>query len=186
MSFLAARGINSRIGCGRSRISFDAGIPRHARRHPGIGLRGGYDPASLLGDSFQVFDWTGVSPTGAFANISSNLPAGYSWDTSQLYSTGDVTLIREPSSLALLGADQVGPGPRAKPQSPPMTLRKTHSFAPLRLCARNHPLPSIPVPPLFCPPFFCLLPFRAYPPELPGGRRAEIDIRFQAAGLSER
>ena len=73
----------------------------------------------------------GSQPYGAFANISSNLPAGYSWDTSQLYSTGEVTLIREPSSLALLGADQVGPGPRAKPQSPPMTLRKTHSFAPL-------------------------------------------------------
>ena len=130
---------------------------------------GAYDPASLLGDSFQVFDWTGVSPTGAFANISSNLPAGYSWDTSQLYSTGDVTLIPEPSSLALLGADQVCPGPRAKPQSLPMSLRKTPSFAPLRLWVRNLPVPPIPVPPLVCPPFFCLLRLHADSPEPPDG-----------------
>lgn len=87
-----------------SRISFDAGIPVTLDGTLELDYVGTSDPASLLGDSFQVFDWTGVSPTGAFANISSNLPAGYSWDTSQLYSTGDVTLIPEPSSLALLGA----------------------------------------------------------------------------------
>ena len=89
-----------------STICFDAGIPVALDGTLELDYVGEDGAASLLGDSFQVFDWTGVSPLGAFASISSNLPAGYSWDTSQLYTTGDVTLVAipEPSSLALLGA----------------------------------------------------------------------------------
>ena len=88
-----------------STICFDAGIPVALDGTLELDYVGEDGAASLLGDSFQVFDWTGVSPLGAFASISSNLPAGYSWDTSQLYTTGDVTLVAipEPSSLALLG-----------------------------------------------------------------------------------
>ena len=49
-----------------------------------------------------------VSPSGQFASITSDLPAGFSWNTSQLYTTGDVTLTPEPSTLALLGVGAVG------------------------------------------------------------------------------
>jgi hypothetical protein len=71
-----------------STISFAAGIPV---------TRGGTleltfaDDTSLttqIGRTFDVFDWTGVTPTGTFAVSSAHL-----WDLSNLYSTGDVTLL---------------------------------------------------------------------------------------------
>ena len=89
-----------------STISFDSGIPVTLGGKLELGLAGGVDPASLLGDNFQLFDWTGVSPSGQFAQVINDLPAGYSWDTSQLYTTGDVTLvgspIPEPTSFVLI------------------------------------------------------------------------------------
>ena len=71
-----------------STISFDSGIPVVLGGNLELDLAAGVNPASLLGDTFQVFDWTGVSPVGQFAQIGNNLPAGYAWDTSQLYTTG--------------------------------------------------------------------------------------------------
>jgi hypothetical protein len=62
----------------------------------------------VVGDTYQAFDWTGVSPSGQFSSITNDLPAGYSWDTSQLYTTGDVTVVPEPASLALLAAGVTG------------------------------------------------------------------------------
>ena len=47
-----------------------------------------------MGDTWQLFDWTGVNPSGAFASIVKDLPAGYAWNTSALYTLGDVTLRR--------------------------------------------------------------------------------------------
>src|SRR5262245_11289429 len=54
--------------------------------------------ASQLGRTFDLFDWTGVSPTAAFAVVSP-----YRWDLSNLYTTGEVTLtaIPEPATIAL-------------------------------------------------------------------------------------
>jgi uncharacterized protein YjbI with pentapeptide repeats len=51
--------------------------------------------ASQLGRTFDLFDWTGVNPTGGFSVVSP-----YTWDLSNLYTTGEVTLtaIPEPSS----------------------------------------------------------------------------------------
>jgi hypothetical protein len=96
-----------------STISFDSGIPIILGGNLELDYIGENGPASLLGDSFQVFNWAGVSPSGQFASITNDLPGGYSWDTSQLYTTGDVTLVTvpatpEPSTLVLLAAGAIG------------------------------------------------------------------------------
>ena len=43
---------------------------------------------SQVGRTFDLFDWTGVSPTGAFA-----VSSPYVWDLSKLYTTGEVTFL---------------------------------------------------------------------------------------------
>jgi hypothetical protein len=50
-----------------------------------------------LGRTFNLFDWTGVTPTGAFAISSPN-----QWNLSNLYTTGEVTLTAVPESSSLL------------------------------------------------------------------------------------
>jgi hypothetical protein len=45
------------------------------------------DSASQVGRMFDVFDWTGVEPTGAFT-----VTSPYLWDLGNLYSTGEVRL----------------------------------------------------------------------------------------------
>ena len=72
--------------------------PGHARRHAGISFAADVNLASQVGRTFDLFDWTGVNPTGTFA-----ISSPYAWDLSNLYTTGEVTLtaIPEPTSLAL-------------------------------------------------------------------------------------
>jgi uncharacterized protein YjbI with pentapeptide repeats len=55
--------------------------------------------ASQVGRTLDLFDWTGVTPTGMF-----DVTSDYSWDTTRLYTTGQVTLVSipEPSALALV------------------------------------------------------------------------------------
>ena len=55
--------------------------------------------ASQLGRTFDLFDWTSVTPTGAFT-----ISSPYAWNLSNLYTTGEVTLtaIPEPATLVLL------------------------------------------------------------------------------------
>jgi hypothetical protein len=43
--------------------------------------------ASQVGRTFDLFDWTGVTPTGAFT-----VESPYTWNLSQLDTTGEVTL----------------------------------------------------------------------------------------------
>ena len=65
--------------------------------------------ASQVGRTIDLFDWTGVAPTGApdvsvaFGAFAVDSP--YSWDLSKLYTTGEVTLtaIPEPASWTLVG-----------------------------------------------------------------------------------
>jgi uncharacterized protein YjbI with pentapeptide repeats len=55
--------------------------------------------ASQLGRTFDLFNWTGVAPTGTFA-----IASPYQWDTSHLYTTGEVSLtaVPEPATLVVL------------------------------------------------------------------------------------
>ena len=56
--------------------------------------------ASQVGRTLHVFFWTGVNPTGVFT-----VSSPYQWDTSRLYTTGEVTLaaVPEPSALLFVG-----------------------------------------------------------------------------------
>jgi len=85
-----------------STISFDAGIPVTLGGELRLGVETGVDPHTLLNQTFRLFDWTGVTPNGQF-NVVNELP-GYAWDTSQVYTTGNVTLLPEPLALELLAA----------------------------------------------------------------------------------
>lgn len=61
----------------------------------------GFSPTN--GASFDLFNWDGGT-SGTFSNITSSaLPGGLSWDTSELYTTGTISVIPEPATLAFLG-----------------------------------------------------------------------------------
>jgi autotransporter-associated beta strand protein len=71
-------------------------------------------PASFnVGDTWQLIDWAGLSPTGTFSNLSGtftsnftdlpDLGAGRFWDISHLYSQGTIVVaVPEPGRLVLL------------------------------------------------------------------------------------
>jgi autotransporter-associated beta strand protein len=80
----------------RSTISFDASSSVALGGNIDLQIAAGVDPTTLLGHNLQLFDWTGVSPTGQFGQITNNLPAGYAWNTSALYSTGIIDLTQVP------------------------------------------------------------------------------------------
>jgi hypothetical protein len=71
-----------------SRISFEPGIPVDLGGALELTFANDVDPAAQVGRTLHVFDWTGVSPAGQFGVVSN-----YDWDTSQLYSTGEITLL---------------------------------------------------------------------------------------------
>ncbi len=57
-----------------------------------------------LGLTFDLFDWDGANVIGSFDSVATNidLESGLWWDTSQLYTTGEVTLVPEPATMSLL------------------------------------------------------------------------------------
>ena len=75
-----------------STISFAAGIPVTLGGNIELGVAPGVDPTGLLGQSIPLFDWTGISPSGQFAQVVSDLPTRYLWNTSALYTSGQVAL----------------------------------------------------------------------------------------------
>ncbi|HEY7090752.1 MAG TPA: pentapeptide repeat-containing protein, partial [Tepidisphaeraceae bacterium] len=85
-----------------STISFDAGIPVLIdKTNLQLEFASGIDGSTMIGTSFQIFDWTGVSPNGQF-KIRSQF---WVWDASELYTTGRVTLVSavpEPSAAGLV------------------------------------------------------------------------------------
>ena len=66
----------------------------------GLSLAPGVSPTSLAGKTVQLFNWTGVSPSGSFSQIISDpMPMRYSWNTSALYTLGQVSLSLSPTSI---------------------------------------------------------------------------------------
>jgi hypothetical protein len=82
-----------------STISFAHGIPVALGGTLELDFASGVDLPSQLGRTIDVFDWTGMTPAGVFS-----IQSPYSWDTSKLYTTGEITLVAvpEPCGLALL------------------------------------------------------------------------------------
>jgi hypothetical protein len=82
-----------------STISFAPGIPVTLGGTLELTFGDNVNLASQLGRTFNLFNWTGVNPTGAFA-----VSSPYAWDLSNLYTTGQITLtaIPEPCSLLLV------------------------------------------------------------------------------------
>ncbi len=69
-----------------------------------VELLNGFTPSA--GDDFDILDG---STTGSFAQI--DLPArggGLSWNTADLYSTGTISVVPEPSTMVLLAAGGIG------------------------------------------------------------------------------
>ena len=79
-----------------STISFAPGIPVTLGGTLELTFAADVNLASQVGRTFDLFDWTGVNPTGAFA-----VSSPYAWDLSNLYTTGEVTLtaVPEPGTL---------------------------------------------------------------------------------------
>ena len=61
----------------------------------------GVDSASLLGTTFKLFDWNDTLTAGQVFSDITTLPE-LTWDTANLYTTGEVTLIPEPGTLSLM------------------------------------------------------------------------------------
>src|SRR5262249_42449155 len=82
-----------------STISFAPGIPVTLGGTLGLTVADDVNPASQAGRTFDLFDWTGITPTGAFT-----IASPYAWDLSNLYTTGQVTLtaVPEPTTATLL------------------------------------------------------------------------------------
>jgi hypothetical protein len=83
-----------------STISFAPGIPVTLGGTLELTFADDVSLAAQVGRTFDLFDWTGVSLSGAFA-----ISSPYNWDLSNLYITGQITLtaVPEPHALFLLG-----------------------------------------------------------------------------------
>jgi hypothetical protein len=82
-----------------STISFQPGIPVTLGGTLELMFAADVDVVSQVGRTIQLFDWTGVTPTGAFG-----VESPYVWDLSRLYTSGEVTLsaVPEPQALVLV------------------------------------------------------------------------------------
>jgi hypothetical protein len=77
-----------------SSINFQLGIPVELGGTLELTFSDDVDVATQVGRTLHLFDWTGVSPMGEFA-----VTAAHAWDLSQLYSTGEATLIAVPGDF---------------------------------------------------------------------------------------
>jgi uncharacterized protein YjbI with pentapeptide repeats len=75
-----------------STISFAPGIPVALGGTLDLTFATGVDVATQSGRTIDLFDWTGMTPTGAFT-----ISSPYTWNLTNLYTTGEVTLNAVPS-----------------------------------------------------------------------------------------
>jgi uncharacterized protein YjbI with pentapeptide repeats len=75
-----------------SNVSFAPGIPVARGGTLELTFAPGVDVATQSGRTIDLFDWNGVTPTGAFT-----ISSPYTWNLSNLYTTGEVTLAAAPS-----------------------------------------------------------------------------------------
>jgi hypothetical protein len=88
-----------------SLISFESGIPDQLGGTLELTFHGDVDVATQIGRKLRIFDWTGVTPSGQFT-----IRSPYLWDTTNLYTNGEVRLIAvpEPAALSLMGVACMG------------------------------------------------------------------------------
>ena len=87
-----------------SPIAFSPGLNPSLGGTLDLELADGVDPSNLLGESFHLFTWnTPLDLSNHFSAITTE--SGLNWDTSNLYTNGNVTLtaIPEPDTLFLIG-----------------------------------------------------------------------------------
>jgi uncharacterized protein YjbI with pentapeptide repeats len=82
-----------------STISFETGITVELGGALGLTFAPDVDVAGQVGRTLDLFDWTGVARTGQF-----EIQSPYFWDTTNLYTTGDVKLVAvpEPATASIL------------------------------------------------------------------------------------
>jgi uncharacterized protein YjbI with pentapeptide repeats len=82
-----------------STISFAPGIPVALGGTLELTFAADVNLGAQVGRTFDLFDWTGVAPVGAFT-----VSSPYAWDLSNLYTTGEVTLnaVPEPTLAAVV------------------------------------------------------------------------------------
>jgi uncharacterized protein YjbI with pentapeptide repeats len=87
-----------------STISFAPGIPVTLGGTLELTFAEDVNLSSQIGRTFDLFDWTGVTPSGQF-----EIGSPYIWDVANLYTTGEVTLIvvPEPSTIWVCTAASV-------------------------------------------------------------------------------
>ena len=84
-----------------STISFAPGIPVMLGGTLELNFASDVNVGTQGGRTINLFDWSGVTPSGAFT-----VSSPYTWNLSKLYTTGEVTLI----AIALLPGDYNGNG----------------------------------------------------------------------------
>jgi hypothetical protein len=82
-------------------ISFEAGIPVALDGTLQLTFAEDVNISNQIGRTIDLFDWTGVAPTGLF-----DVSSLYEWDLTHLYTSGEVTLV----SVAELPGDFDGDG----------------------------------------------------------------------------
>ena len=85
-------------GAWGSTIAFAPGIPVTLGGSLELTFDADVDVARQVGRTLQLFDWTGVAPSGTITVLSP-----YTWDLSRLYTTGEVTLVPEPGVSSVIG-----------------------------------------------------------------------------------
>ena len=73
-----------------STISFDGGVSAAPAGTLELTLAPHVLQSSLAGETFQLFNWTGVSVTGQFNIVAQ---PGTGWNTSELYTSGEITAL---------------------------------------------------------------------------------------------